>query len=146
MNRKAIRNEIADLITARLGSLLSKKAGTQDPAVYRGQVATFGKARAAVVVSSAGTAANFLASRKVIGVHDIAVDIFVLYADAAASWNEELAEDLLDDLVEAMLDLVANHQSGNNWTALDWKEISQNTSIEIGGTEYRREQIILHPS
>ena len=146
MSRKDIRHEIADLLTVELADLVSKKPNSEDPAVYKGQVGDFAKARAVVVVSSAGTFGSLIAVKNLLGKHSIAVDIFVLYADVEAGWDEEDAEDLLDDISEKVLYTIEQHPIGNNWEALDWNEVSQTLPIEIGGNEYRRESIILKPS
>jgi hypothetical protein len=146
MSRKEIRHELATLIAVGVDDLVSRKPGTEEPAVYRGQVGDFKKARAVVVVSSAGTSAYPLAVKTLIGKHDISVDIFVLYADEEAGWDEEDAEDLLDDISDRILTIVEQNPTGKNWNTLDWNEPSQPTPIDVGGTDYRREQIILKPS
>jgi len=136
MNRKDVRHEFADLLTAGLGGLVNK--------VYRGQVADFGKARAVVVCSSGGLEVYPMAVRNLIGNPDLSVDVFVLYADPDANWTEEDAEDRLDDIAAEITGILAVNQTGRNWSAISWSEKSQPGSIEIGGTEYRREQITLH--
>jgi hypothetical protein len=146
MTRKAIRHEFTDLLTARLAGLVSKKPGTTEPAVYKGQVADFGKARAAVVVSSGGGYATPFTVRTLIGHYDIAIDIFVLYADADANWDEEMAEDLLDDISDEVMNTIADNPTGRNWHSIDWQDLSQTDPVQVGGVEYRHEKIILKPS
>lgn len=136
MSRKGARHEFADLLTGGLGDLVNK--------VYRGQVADFDKARAVVVCSSGGTEVYPMAVKNLIGEHDLSVDVFVLYADPDASWTEENAEDRLDDIAAEIIDILAANPTGRNWNALSWSQKSQPGSLEIGGTEYRREQITLH--
>ena len=143
MSRKDARIELSVLLQATLSDLVSKKPDSNIPAVYSGQVGDFQKARAAVVISSASTTPYPLAFKRLVGNHDIAVDIFVLYADPDANWDEEMAEDLLDDISESLMNTLAINPVGENWTALKWNEKSQTSSAEIGGVEYRRETIIL---
>lgn len=145
-SRKLVRHEFADLLKANLSDLLSVREDTDAAAVYSGQVASFGKARAAVVVSSAGSLPYPLAVKTFIGKHDLSVDVFVLYADSHNDWDEEDAEDLLDDISQKIMDTLAENQTGRYWSALDWDATSQTLPINIGGIDYRREQIILKPS
>jgi|DewCreStandDraft_4_1066084.scaffolds.fasta_scaffold97844_2 hypothetical protein len=139
MSRKDLRHEFAELLKIELGDLVS--------AVYSGQVADFAKARSVVVISSAGSVPRIVGAGNYQGVHQVAVDIFVLYADAETDWDEEDAEDLLDEINQKVMDTLEKHPTGKNWTALDWTDPSQTMPIvDLGGTEYRREQIILQPS
>lgn len=144
MSRKDIRHEFADLLTASLNGLVSNKPGLSVPAVYRGQVADFKKTRSQVVVSSGGSEVGQLARKNLIESPDLSVDTFVIYADPDASWTEENAEDLLDDIVERIIRTIEANPTGRNWKAIDWIGKSQNNPVEVGGTEYRHEQITLH--
>jgi hypothetical protein len=147
VTRKDARTTLAGLLSTALTGVISNKpkAAPEDPdvpAVYRGQVANFQKARSAVVVSSSGSTPEIIASASHILINTLTVDTFVLYADPDANWDEEQAEDLLDEISAAIADVISNNQQTTDWSQIDWIE-SRTDPVSVGGTEYRHERITL---
>ncbi|MBU6360209.1 MAG: hypothetical protein KGS46_09300, partial [Chloroflexi bacterium] len=68
------------------------------------------------------------------------VHVFALYSDGA-SWNEDDAENAIDDIEAAVSRVISINTTTNNWANIVITERTVADSVEIGGIEYRREVI-----
>lgn len=135
-NRKTIRKAIADLLKVGLVG-----EGKPVQAVYDHQVGDFNGQSPVVVVSSGGSLhepGSFDGSHAAFWLN---VQVFVLYASADGNWNEEDAEDALDDIDEAISGIFSDNQVSLHWQSITQDERSLTDGIEIGGVEYRIELI-----
>lgn len=136
--RKQVRKEFARLLAAALVG-----TGLPAQAVYAYRIGDFLGQSPIVAVSSRGTQNAALSFQGIKAVHRLQVDIFVLYSNTNGSWNEELAEDALDDIEKAIADVVQSNSTNTYWQLVTEPEISDRIDIVEGGTAYINEQIIL---
>jgi hypothetical protein len=148
-NRKTYRK----LLAAEIGAALTTANLVQ--AVYSYRVSNFAGKSPAVVFSSAGSDRR----QEITGEPDAEtalifnVDVFTLYADKSSGWNEEDAEDRIDDIEQVIANWVQVNSNGlgrtelgqTSWFELVFNERSATGSYlqpeRIGGQEYRRERM-----
>jgi len=133
-NRKNTRSALTTLLeTALVGGNLCQ-------AVYGYQPADFGGKSPVATVSSAGS----MRGKQNRGIDKnefyFNVHVFALYSDGAA-WNEDNAENAIDDIEAAVSRVVSINTTTNNWANIVITERTIADSVEIGGIEYRREVI-----
>jgi hypothetical protein len=109
-------------------------------AVYDYQKGDFKGASPVVAVTSGGSGRASLTFQGMKATYELRIHVFVLYTDGDA-WNEDDAEDRLDDIEQKIADLIEANQTTDNWQAISYAERSACDSVEIGGDEYRRETI-----
>lgn len=136
-SRADIRGQLKTILQAGL-------VGEGKPAqvVYGGQIADFQGQSPVVVVASAGTDRKRWTFQGGKAVHRFKVFVFVLYKDAAAGWDEEDAEDKLDEIEEAIAGILdANAGKCNYWQSLSYEGASECAAVPVAGEEYRVETI-----
>lgn len=140
MSRKDTRKHLAEILRGGLAALVDA-ADVKD-----GRPADFYGALKVVCVYSSGTSWDYMSTATSTRTFTVSVDIFVKYADSELSWTETQAEDLLDDLSDAVLDVVdANQTATGLWSGLSVDEITQTgDTVDVNGTEYRRETISIN--
>jgi hypothetical protein len=131
-NRGTVRKAFAALLTTALGSL------TQ--ATYNYRIGDFGTQNPVLTVSSAGIQRRRATMQGSRATMFLQVDVFVLYSDQG-TWNEDDAEDRIDDIEAALAGVIDANQAAANWYALSQSDRSQRVDVEIGGLEYIREVI-----
>lgn len=137
-SRKTVRKELAALLSNDLVG-----SGKLAQAVYAYRVGDFEGQSPVVVVSSGGTLRQPWTMQGTMPVYHLEVDIFVLYANEAGTWTEENAEDRLDDIEQAIAEVIEKHQVNQCWDALTQTEMSERTDLEIGGVEYIHEMMVV---
>ena len=135
--REAARKHLAALLdTALVGT------GKPAQAVYPYQVGDFRGATPVVVVTS-GPMQRRLDSmggcwRRAF---QLWVYVFVAYADGSG-WTEDLAEDAIDAIEDAIAAVVLANLRTDAWTSINYAAAgTQLDPVAIGGVEYRRELI-----
>ncbi len=68
----------------------------------------------------------------------IDIHVFVLYSDGK-DWTEDLCEDRLDDIEEAIGKVISDNQHTQYWEALTQEEPTSPDGLDVGGQEYRHE-------
>jgi hypothetical protein len=135
--REAARKQLATLLSSALVGI-----GKPAAAVYAYQVGDFRGATPVVVVTS-GPMHRSLDSmggcwRKGF---QLLVYVFVAYADGAG-WSEDMAEDAIDTIEEAIAGVVLDNLRTDAWTSIAYSDAgTQLDAVVIGGVEYRRELI-----
>lgn len=135
-NRKVVRQALASLLTTNLAG-----SGLPLQELYRYQVGDFGGQSPVAVLTSAGTRRERLTFQGSKATFFFDLHLFVLYAEPAADWNEENAEDALDDIEAEVAALLDANQRTATWEALDYAERSTALPVVIGGAEYKHEII-----
>lgn len=136
-SRKDIRAQLKTLLQTGL-------VGTGKPAqvVYGGQIADFQGQSPVVVIASAGTERRRMTFEGGRAVHHFKIFVFVLYKDAAAGWDEEDAEDKMDEIEDAIAGILdANAGKCSYWQALSYDRASECAGVPVAGEEYRVETI-----
>ena len=138
-NREVQRDEIARILGVALASDVQEVWN-----YYKGDF----KGRAVVViVSSLGSQRPkfTLQGRKLQARYQIVV--YVLYGDAAGSWDEADAEDKLDEIEQKIYAALDQYTcNGDFWKSLEVNNpngFSQIDFVVIGGIEYKRETITI---
>lgn len=139
--RQQTRTAIRDGLTGYLANIIDAAK------IVDGQPADFHGALKLVAVYSGGTRWRYAAPRRSNRRYPIVVDIFIKYADDEISWTESDAEDTLDQVSDRVLDYVDDNQSMDGlWASLTVEEQTQTGPVlDVNGTEYRRETIIIIP-
>lgn len=135
--RKDIRGHLQTLLQAGL-------VGEDKPVqvVYGGQIADFQKQSPVVVIASAGTERRRWTFQGGRALHRFTIYVFVLYKDEDAGWDEEDAEDLLDDIEEGIAGILeANAGKCDYWQSLAYDGASECAGVPVAGEEYRVETI-----
>lgn len=130
--RKDVRNHFAGLLSTALGSLVSS--------VYDYRKADFNGESPVVVVSSGGSEAATMTFQGNRPGHYIGVFVFVRYA-YGATWTESDCEDRLDDIGEAIQDVVSANQATSYWQSVTQIGKSETYGVTIG-VEYRAEAFL----
>lgn len=136
-SRKDIRAQLKSLLQTGL-------VGTGKPVqvVYGGQIADFQGQSPVVVIASAGSERRRWTFQGGRALHRFKIFVFVLYKDEAAGWGEEDAEDALDDIEQAIADILdANAGKCDHWKSLLYNGASDCGGVPVGGQEYRLETI-----
>ena len=135
--REVARKHLAALLDAALVG-----SGKPAQAVYAYQVGDFQGATPVVAVTS-GPMRRRLDSmggcwRKGF---ELQVYVFVAYADRAG-WTEDMAEDAIDAIEDAIAAVVLDNLRTDAWVSLAYADGgTQLDAVVIGGVEYRRELI-----
>lgn len=135
LSRKAVREEIGQILTIRLeGSSASK--------IYTDQPTSFDGRSPVVVVTSDGTERDGNAMQRTFSgpvAPRFMIDVYVFVL--AETTN---ADDALDELESKIAEFVAVYPSAQTWTAIGYRERSETTFIVVqDGSEYKRERIPL---
>lgn len=137
ISRKAARAALGAGLSARLPSAKT---------VYAYYPHDFGGESPVVFLSSSGTERPKLTGRGYETRHTINVHFAVWYGDGQASYNEQQAEDLLDDLEEelsaAILEIEAAHEGGLRTVRLSGRS-DANETLPVGGEIYLHEIVAL---
>ncbi len=136
--RKSVRKAFATLLTS---SLVGTGKLSYTVKAYR-----WGNIQGqspVVIVSSAGTMRTPLTFQGTVPSYQIQVDIFVAYSTEDSTYTEETAEDLLDDIEQAIAGVIAANQRTANWEAATQRDWSTREDITIGGVDYIREYLIV---
>ena len=133
-DRKTLRKAYATLLQNNLVG-----TGKLVQATYAYQVGDFGGKSPVVVVSSGGALRQRLTFQGTTPIFWLNVHVFVLYALQDKSWTEDMAEDALDDIENALASLNDANQKGTYWDTVTQEERSRTDSVVIGGLEYRTE-------
>jgi hypothetical protein len=133
-DRKTLRKAYATLLQNNLVG-----SGLPVQAVYSYQVGDFGGKSPVVIVSSGGALRQRLTFTGSQPIFWLNVHVFILYATEDKSWTEEMAEDALDTIENALASINDLNQHGACWDAVTQEERSRTDSIVIGGLEYRVE-------
>ncbi len=96
-----------------------------------------------VIVSSYGTLRQPLTFQGTRPAYQLQVDVFVTYSTEDATYTEETAEDLLDDIEQVIAGVIAANQRNTNWEAITQSDWSTREDIAIGGADYIREYMIV---
>lgn len=142
MSRKEDRLYFRNLLVGSLAELVDPEN------IHNGRPANFNGALRVVCVYSAGTDHQVTAFSRSLRSHGITADIFVKYADEELNLTEADAEDILDDISDRVLDFIDTHQAAEgHWSQLtvDGRTETGDT-VDVNGTEYRRETIRIYPS
>lgn len=138
VNRKTIRNALASVFRAGLGSEWDVwNYGTSEFA---------GKARN-VVVASGDTDYPIMSAEdygedkeQADAEFDFNIGIFVLYSDDAQSWTAENSQDALDDGRKAITDIVRDNSQTASWSYMRLNGRSRVGIVsDVGGKPYRSE-------
>jgi hypothetical protein len=135
--RKDIRATLAALLAANVPSA---------QAVYAYQVADFQGQSPVIALTSSGSERAPMTLRGARSTFWINAHVFVLYADAASGWTEEMAEDALDQVEGEIAAVVGNP---DNARSVSWEAIFYNgrsnadQAAVIGGETYLHEVIPL---
>lgn len=137
MNRKDARNA--------LGAALSPLM-TSAQQVYAFYPHDFGGQSPVVFLTSAGTRREKLTGQGYEVVYLINAHLAVWYGDGQEAWDEQQAEDLLDDLegqlADAVLTIELAHTGGIK-TLRQGPESNANETLIVGGTMYLHEVVSL---
>lgn len=137
--RKDIRAQLQSLLEAGLVG-----DGKPVQVVYGGQVADFQGQSPVVVIASAGSERRRWTFKGGRALHRFKIFVFVLYKDAEAGWDEEDAEDLLDDIEESIAGILdANAGKCDYWQSLTYDAASECAGVPVAGEEYRVETIFV---
>lgn len=139
MSRKETRKKFAELLKGPLSGLVDADQ------ILNGRPADFHGALKVVCVYSSGTSWAYVSRATSSRDFSVTVDTFVKYADQELNWTEAEAEDLLDDISDIVLDVVdANQAVSGHWSGLSVIELTQTgDTVDVNGTEYRRETITI---
>jgi hypothetical protein len=134
LNRRYSRAALTALLeTALVNSSLCE-------AVYGYQPSDFGGKSPVATVSSAGS----MRVKQTRGLDKnefyFNVHVFTLYSDGS-TWNEDDAENAIDNIEAAVSNVVSVNTKTNNWSNIEISERTITDSVEVGGIEYRREVI-----
>lgn len=132
--RKEVREAVAALIRNNLPSGLVATT-------YAYKVGDFrGVSPVVAVVSSRGRVVpNTLRSQLV--QYTFEVHTFVLYADAANAWTEQDAENLMDNLYDAIMTILYNRELVRSlkYDSIEQSDASLVREVKIGGVQYLNE-------
>lgn len=137
-NRKIVRQALAALLTTNLTG-----SGNPLQQLYRYQVGDFRGQSPVGVLTSAGTKRERMTFMGSKATFYFDLHLFVLYADPGTTWDEEDAEDALDDIEAEVAALLDANQRTTNWEALDYAERTLAAPVVVGGDEYKHEIIPL---
>lgn len=135
----ASRKDVRELLAAMLPAY-----ATQLKATYAYKAADFGGKSPIACVTSDGTTRERVTARD-FGAQPfyVTVHFFALYADATV-WTEQDAEDQLDALEAALVDLITANQHSVCWQAIEYAGRSGPIDLlTIGGVDYRHEAVPL---
>jgi hypothetical protein len=99
-----------------------------------------------VMVCSGGTRRDKKTLEGSFPTHTLRVYSLVLHSDTkpGSNWNEEKAEDLLDDIEDTIASVVDQNQKTDAWKRLTHLDTSVAERVEIGGIPYLLEVIQLN--
>jgi hypothetical protein len=132
-SRKAVREEVGQILTIRLASLAQQ--------VYTDQPTSFGGQSPVVVVASTGSERDGQVQRTFGGpiAPKFTLDIYLFVLAATAD-----ADDLLDSLEAAVAEFVAVYSRAQTWTAISYDGRTETRFVEVlDGSEYKQERIPL---
>lgn len=137
-NRKVVRQALAALLNTNL-------VGSGNPLqqLYRYQIGDFRGQSPVGVLTSAGTKRERMTFMGSKATFFFDLHLFVLYADPGTTWDEEDAEDALDDIEAEVAALLDANQRSADWEAIDYADRSTALPVVIGGAEYKHEIIPL---
>lgn len=133
-NRETVRDALLTLLSAAL-------TGASNPAqaVYGYLVGDFQGQSPVVVVSSAGSQREPFQLKGQRNLLYFNIYVFVLFDDPDTGWDEDDAEDRIDLIEKEIADVVIDNRKTANWTHIRLEGRSTVDSMQIGGSEYRRE-------
>lgn len=135
-NRETVRDALVTLLSSALTG-----AGNPAQAVYGYQVGDFQGQSPVVVVASAGSQREPFQLRGQRNLLYFNIFVFVLFDDPDTDWDEDDAEDRIDLIEKEIADVVIDNRKTDNWTHIRLEGRSTVDSLQIGGSEYRREVI-----
>lgn len=138
VNRETVRDGLAGLLTTALVG-----AGKPCQAVYNYKAGDFQGQSPVVLVTSAGSQRTHPGyTTRYENVFSLAIQVWVLYADPAASWGEDDAEDRIDLVEKSIADvLAANKSYAGYWHSIDYAGPTQIVEGNLGGDDYLIEMI-----
>ena len=145
-SRKQVRDAFAELVRGHVTAAQRVYPLTADDARVT-QPFDFSGESPVVVVASAGSARLQKTLRGTIPIFYLDVHLLVRATAIDANGNTVTVpgiDDTLDDLEDALAQLIAAVQNGEHWTAIDYDGRSRAEFLTIlDGTEYKREIIPL---
>jgi hypothetical protein len=131
--RKLARTTLAGLIQTALPTATVLKYRKADPKGVS----------PLIMVCSGGTRRDKKTLEGSFPAHTLRIYNMVLHSDTSvgSTWNEEKAEDLLDDQEETIASVVDSNQKTEAWKRLVYVDTSIAERVEIGGVPYLLEVI-----
>lgn len=131
--RKEARSTLATLLQAAMPTATVLKYRKADPKGVS----------PLIMVCSGGTKRDKRTLEGSFPTHTLRIYNMVLHSDTTegSDWNEEKAEDLLDDNEQTIASVVDQNQKTDAWKRLVYVDTSLAERVEIGGTPYLLEVI-----
>ena len=137
-SRQTVREHLATLLNTRLVTTLKSAQVVYDylPADFDGQTPT-------VCVTSMGTdRAQMGFDEDYNSAFQLAIVVFVLYAEQGSTYLEDDAEDVLDLLEKQIADFIMdNRRVAGKWDSLLHNDMTRIDYVTIGGNQYKQEVI-----
>ncbi len=128
--RKECRKALADFLRADLSTLVDSNW------VLDHQLTDFDGATPIVQVTSAGVDWDNATMRGGKNIYFLSVESFVLHKHTESGWTEAMAEDLIDDIGEAVLDCLVRNKSKGLWMKIRLHERTLVTRTAVSGLTY----------
>lgn len=135
--RKQVRQAFATLLGALTG------VGNPVQLVKNHFAKEFGGQSPVVLVTSAGSNRPQMTLEGSQPGYRLNVYVFVLRGEAGTSYDEEAADDALDDIEAEIAEVIDLNQVTATWQAIDYEGWSRIDPVPIGGEQYWVEQIPL---
>jgi len=94
-----------------------------------------------VQVVSGGSMPNDMRRGMADGYVYLTVIVFVLHSDATGGWTTEMAEDLIDDISDQLVEVLAHNQTSDLWRGVDYTTQSGIERVTISGLPYLMEVV-----
>ena len=137
-SRQTVREHLATLLHTRLVTTLTSAQVVYDyvPADFDGQ-------SPAVCVTSMGTdRAQLGFGEDYNSAYQLAIVVYVLYAEQGTAYGEDDAEDVLDLLEKQIADCLMDYrQVAGKWDSLLHNDMTRIDYVTIGGATYKQEVI-----